>query len=510
MVRSAGCRRIDHGDAGPRTWDIWHDHGSFMLTLGKRAKLWRSDTALRGRLVSVGHLLTGNAFGTVIGMLGFLATARALGAADYGILALTYSYVRVVGLIVGFQSWQPLIKYGAELTGSEHSEDYRSLMKFGLLVDVAAALAAYIVAVGFALLFGPLIGIGEVGIKQVVIYSTVLLFDLKGLPTAVLRLAGRFRIIAYGSVVGGAVRLLLCMAGLLADMGLLYFVVVWTLSQVAGSIGVLVLALNELRRQGVRNLLSARLAGVTTRFKGLWGFTIASSAELTVRSSTNEFDTLLVGLLTDATGAGLYHVAKRIARLVLQIGVQVQAVLYPDVARLWAQRAIPAFRRTVLQTEIMLAAFGVVMVTATVLGIVPLLEWTVGPQFAAAGPLAIVQMIAVAMMLSGSVTRVALLAMGRQIAVLRMVLAGTLAFHATALTMIPWIGAMGANVAHIVMSCILLAGWAYIYHSSLAAHALKTPDEVSAGAGKLLKALDVQRDRPPVDADLPDLKTARQ
>jgi O-antigen/teichoic acid export membrane protein len=438
-------------------------------TLGNRAKrFWRREDSLRARLVNISHLLTGNLFSSIIGMLGFIVTARALGPLDYGLLALTYSYTRAIERLVAFQSWQPLIKYGAELTGVEHLDDYRSLMKFGLLVDVSAAIAAYVVAVGVALLFGPLVGIGKDTLNQVLIYSTVLLFQINGLPTAVMRLAGRFRLLAYGSVIGGAVRLILCLIGLLAGSGLLYFIVAWTISQIVGALFLLAIAMIELRKQGVRQLLGAPLKGVRQRFEGLMAFTVGSNIELTIRSSANELDTLLVGALTDPTGAGLYHIGKRLGRIVLQIGAQVQAVLYPDVARLWAQGAAAMFRRAIIQTELILAAFGLAVVLMTWLFVEPVLYLTVGADFVAAGPLVVVQMIAVATMLSGSAIRTALLAMGKQISVLKVVFASTVAFYAVALSTIPLIGPMGANIANVVMGTFWLLGFIYIFHRTLA------------------------------------------
>ena len=77
-------------------------------------RFWLNDAPLATRLVNIGHLMSGNLIGAVVGVVGFVVTARALGPADYGVLALTYSYVRIVGTLVGFQSWQPLIKYGAQ------------------------------------------------------------------------------------------------------------------------------------------------------------------------------------------------------------------------------------------------------------------------------------------------------------------------------------------------------------------------------------------------------------
>ena len=208
--------------------------------------------------------------------------------------------------------------------------------------------------------------------------------------------------------------------------------VVWTVSQALGS--VVPLGWLSWKFGGRECAGSWRPAqGCDEAVQRLVSFTIGSNVELTVRSSASEFDTLLVGAFTDPAGAGLYHIAKRLGRVVLQVGGQVQAVLYPDIARLWAKGAFGAFRRTVLQTEIMLAAFGLAMVAVTVLAIQPVLEWVVGAEFAAAGPLAMVQMVAVAITLSGSALRTALLAMGRQLVVLKIVFVSTLMFHATAL-----------------------------------------------------------------------------
>ncbi|MCT7376917.1 lipopolysaccharide biosynthesis protein [Chelativorans salis] len=447
-------------------------------TLGRRAcRFWHDEASLRARLISIGHLITGNMMGSMVGLLAFVVTARALGPHDFGILALTLSYARSVQLLIAFQIWQPLIKYGAEVRGKEDGGAYRALMKFGLLIDLSAALTAYVTAVGFALVFGPLVGVSQSGIQQVFIYSTVLLFQIEGFPTAVLRLAGRFRLVAYSSLISTTLRLALCTAGLLAGADLVYFVVAWAVSQVTGSLIFLTLALIELRRQGVRRLLMAPLAGVTRRFKGLWAFTLGSKVELMVRSSTTEFDTLLVGALAGAPAAGLYHVAKRLGRLVLHMGVQVQAVVYPDIARLWAQQAVSEFRRIILQTEILLLALGVAVFAAVALWVGPVLSWTAGPEFEAAAPLIVVQMIAVAMMLSGSAVRSALLAMGCQPVVLRIVIVSTLVFYAVALATIPVLGAMGANIAHTIMAGLWLAGLLVAFHREIRSHSSTLPPD---------------------------------
>src|SRR3546814_17742117 len=86
---------------------------------GGPAGTGRGDAPLRTRLVNIAHLMSGNLASGLISLAAIALTARALGPASYGILALAIAYVRVVERLVTFQSWQPLIKYGAEVTDPE-------------------------------------------------------------------------------------------------------------------------------------------------------------------------------------------------------------------------------------------------------------------------------------------------------------------------------------------------------------------------------------------------------
>lgn len=71
---------------------------------------WQAEADLHGRLKNIAHLLTGNFASAFIGLAGFALTARALGPADYGLLALSFAYTRGIERFVSFRSWQPLIK----------------------------------------------------------------------------------------------------------------------------------------------------------------------------------------------------------------------------------------------------------------------------------------------------------------------------------------------------------------------------------------------------------------
>ncbi|WP_051440884.1 lipopolysaccharide biosynthesis protein [Ensifer sp. WSM1721] len=423
------------------------------------------EKSLKDRLGNIGHLLTGNALTSLLGLVGFALTARALGPSEYGILALCFTYTSAVERLVNFQSWQPLIKFGAQ---SKNTETLNSLLKFGLLLDVSAAASGFVIAVALVWAVGPWLGISSEMAGLVTLYCALLPFQISGMPMAVLRLFGKFRSIAYGQVASSIFRIVLCAIGFAVGGTLYEFVLIWMAAQIVGSLTLVALSLAELQRQGMlASMLTASVRGITAHFPGLWKFAISTNLSLTLRSSANQLDTLLVGYLAGPTAAGLYHIAKRIGRMALQIGDQVQAVLYPDLARAWAASAIAEFHRAVAQMRALLLGCGIMLVGGAYLAIDPVLRLAVGSEFEAAGPLVVVQSIAVTMTLYGTVIRAALLSMGREDRVLSSVLVATIAFHAAALTLIPRVGPMGANLAHIVMAAIWLSMMAVSYRQAL-------------------------------------------
>lgn len=444
---------------------------------------WRKETALRDRLVSIGHVLSGNFASMLLSLAAVALTARTLGPHDYGILAMTITFARVIERLISFQSWQPMIRYGAGLDSTRDRDTLRSLYKFGLLLDIAAGLAAWLFALAAAWAATWWFGWSQRAFELTAVYCTLLLFNLSGLPTAALRLAGRFRSAAYGQVISAIVRLGLCAAAAFAGGDLLSFAMIWMVTQVLGSLIFLGVGFAQLRKQGITDILSASLNGVSKSFPGLWQFTWSSNLSLTLRSSANQLDTLIVGALVGPAQAGLYHIAKQLGKMASQIGTQTQAVLYPDITRQWAAGKIDAFRRSVIQVEVLLGAFGIVGLAISVVLAEPALRIFAGPEFAAAAPLLIVQMLAVALTISGAAMHSALLAMGRVRQTLNIMLFGTIAFHLTLLLMVPRIGAMGANVAHVVLGLIWMVGLGISFRRGLRAAA--SEDRVSGQPAEL-------------------------
>ncbi len=412
------------------------------------------DKPLRRRLVNIGHMLSGNAISMAFALISLAMAMRSLGPAEYGILALVISYSRLVDRVVRFESWQPLIKYAASVDGAGSAAELRQLYAFGLRLDMGACLLAFAITVSLAFAAEPLFGLGERTLPLLLIFSLALLFNPIGMPTAVLRFAGKFKTIAYVQSIGNFARIGLCLYGLLNDSSIYYFAWVWAGCQALGTLTLFALSLHQLRKDGIGNPFTASCKGVTRNFPGIWGFAWSTNLSMTIGSSVNDLDVLLVGWLADPTSAGIYYFAKRLAKAVQQLNVQVQAVVYPDVARLWAQGAYRKFLKAVKQVQWFLAGvFLLALIGLAVFG--PLLiRLGPGAAYSAALPMLLIQIVAVGLNTQTAPSRSALLAMGRQAAVLKVVLLGTLVFHTTLLLLVPKIGAMGANIAHVILGAL--------------------------------------------------------
>ena len=413
-----------------------------------------AKSVMRRRIESVLHLMTGNV-GNAFVMIGSIALAtRALGPEAFGILAMGLAVGRVCERIVRFESWQPLVRYVASEEGASDPERLSRLYLFGLILDVIGAVVAALLSMVVALALVPLFDFPAELVTVVAIYAFAILLNLRGMASAVLRMAGMFRTMAYIVFVAGFLRLLLAFIFFLAGSGLEVFMAVWTVSQIVDALLFNYIAFRQLSEQGTPSPLRARVGNLRRDFPGFLGFAFTTNASSALRTITHEADTLIVGALTDSSSAGFYHLAKRMAKVAMQCGEMIQMVIYPDLARMWADRVRSDFRKTILGVQALLAGIiGAILVGTILLG-KPLIAFAFGAAFTPAYAILVAHLVAVLLILHSAPSRSALLAMNRPTYVLATAAVSTVVFLAVAMHAIPIYGAIGASYAHIAFGAL--------------------------------------------------------
>ena len=429
------------------------------MTFGKISKLMSGEadgSIFLSRLGSIAHLLTGSFAVAAVMALSTVVAARALGPEAYGVLALVLTIGRICERFIRFESWQPLIRFGTQQDIEENPEAMGSLFLLGLILDIGCALAAAVIMLVGGYFILPLIGLEQSDFYLLAIFAPAIALNITGVPTAALRLANQFRLLAYFQLFSAVLRLILALVAWALDAPLDVFLAIWTIAQIINVVVFGFLAARAFKRLGIPNPLHAKAKGLVARFPGFMGFAWSTNASSALRTLTQEVDTLLVGALAGPTAAGSYHIAKRFAKVAQQVATHVQAVIYPDLSRMWARARFGEVRAIKIKVQLALGSIGLLAAGAVALVGSEGIELVFGDGFALVYPLLVTQLIAVTFIMLGAPSRSTMLAMNRPRTVLEIAVVATAVFFAIALTLIPDVGAIGANYAH-VAACAVTA-----------------------------------------------------
>lgn len=415
---------------------------------------WRKKGFEKGWLKNILHLVSGSSGNAILMLISTTIAARTLGPAAYGVLALVLTVGRLSERLLRFESWQPLIRFAASEDIASDKKKMSELYLYGLFLDIGTALLASVLTmiIGYALM--TVIGLKPEHMPLLAIYAVAIAVNIRGVPTAALRFDGQFRTLAYVQMLSSVLRLVLAGAGLFLGFSLLEFVIIWTVCQALDSLLFLWLGLRVIRKQGIPSPFRANPFGLKQKFPGFMSFAWSTNISGTLRTLTQEADTLLVSAFAGTAWAGFYHIAKRIAKVAQQVGSMMQAVVYPDMARMWAQKDFTAFKSTIKRVQLVLGGVGVAFLAAFWLLGDWMMKVVFGPEFAQAYPLLVAQLLAVVLIMHAAPSRSALLAMNRPGFVLWVAIASTILFFVTAWITMPTYGALGANFAHIAFAAL--------------------------------------------------------
>jgi len=373
---------------------------------------WFRDDAFRRLFVNAGKLLSANAIAAVLGLVAAVLTARVLGPAGYGILALVLVYEATIGKLVTFNAWQAVIKFGSEALHANDHHALRQLIKFAFCLDIGSAIAGTVLAM---LLAGPmvaLLGWDQAVRPFLVLYSVLILFTLSGTPIGVLRLFDRFDLLSYTVVLSAAIRLAGVAWCLLTKQDLYGFVLVYLVTGIAGQLYQVFASLWVLRREGIGNIVWEPLRGVRSRFCGILDYVWTTNLNSTIRMLSREADELIVAGLTAPATLGLFKVAKQFAQVLPRFLDPLYQTVYPELTRLRAADHRRAFVALVKRSTLIVGSVGILGWLGFILFGQWLILWTVGPAYSQAYLVAVIYLLALVIALCGFALHPAMLAVG--------------------------------------------------------------------------------------------------
>ena len=425
----------------------------------------KSGRSLRSRLSrNLSWTFGSQLFISIAAVVTLFITARALGPAGLGILALVESFVRIVDLILRLEPWQAVIRYAIQAQHRGDTAAFLRLIKLSVLIDAAGGVLAGVVCMILAPFVAPLIGLPEgVGEEYIWVMALGLFFSFRPTAIAVLRIFDRFDRLAWVDMISALVRLLLTAVAWLAGLGIWAFLVILLVQSLLDGLLAFAVALHELRKRGHHGALTAQGLAALRENPGFLRFLWNSNFNVILRQSANRFDVLVLGAMMSPAAVGVYQLGKRVMNRLTKLAGPLRQTIYPELARLWDKGKIHQFNRLVLIFSASILLLQLVIAVPFMLNMERVIAVLFGPAFAGAGPVMNILLISAIIFASGVALNPALLAMGKDRMLVRVTMLSTLLFALSFLPFVHFWGVEGAAASNLIFNLTWTIGCALAF-----------------------------------------------
>lgn len=448
--------------------------------------------SLAAILTNIGWLLGGRGVSAVLSLIYIAVITRTLGPAGFGQFALIIGIAQSLTALVGFQTWQIMVRFGMAHLHEGRPEALARLTKACLLLDVGGALIGSLLALAAVGLLGPQFGWPPEVRRDALIFCAVSLVAVRSTPVGILRLHDRFNVAAYADTVLPIVRLggaLTVWAMVASVQG---FLIAWAVAEFLSAVAFWWFAVGTIRGLPWRR---SRLDWAMLRAEnpGLLSFAGVTNAGQTFALASRQLPVLLVGLYVTPAAAGGFRLAYQLGQALAKVSQLGARALFPELMR---ARTISGdsdhFARLLIRSIKLAAVAGAVILAVLLLAGKPLLGLIAGEAFLPAYPLLLLLGTAAVIDLVGVGFDPALIASGRAWLSFRIQLTVAVVMVGSLFLLIQLWGAAGAGIAVLAGS---LLGFCLLGIATYRAIRRRDPPVTPADAA-MLEGAEEDVDRP--------------
>ncbi len=346
-----------------------------LIDRGKR--FFRRDVLFNQVLVNSGWLVSAGIVTTALAFVQSLTVARALGAEQYGVLALIAVYAGAVSQFMDSRVSEAAIKFVVQYREKGDFARAAATVKLCYLVDAIAGGLAFVVVVvtaGWAARL--LVKDGQAaGLIQFYALS-VLIGTPIGTSSALLRLGGQFDRLAYQEVGASALRLVGVFAVAALGLGIRGLLSVYLVTAAIATFVLMYLSQRVALQLDLGPWWHAPFRLLSGEYRRILSFMVHTNLSGTSRIATSKADTLILGWLATPSDVGLYRLARTLSDPLAMLIGPVYSAVYPALSGLVAKgdfQHVRSLQRKLSSTIVVIIFPACVFLTLGVAWIIPVL-----------------------------------------------------------------------------------------------------------------------------------------
>jgi len=409
---------------------------------------------VRAVLRNLGWLLASRGLLAVLSLLYLGIATRTLGIHDFGRFALITGAAQGLATLVGFQTWQVVVRYGVDHRAHEDEGALARLYRVCMLLDAASALVGIAIAALVLAAWRDRLGIPPALMRDTLIFTVAQLVTVRSAAIGILRVSDRFGEAAAADSVTPLVRLVGAVGAAVFGPSLHAFLWAWAAAEIATAATYWWLLV---RSGDAARIWSAALSwnALLTENPHFPRFLLSTNLVSSLGLATKQVPLLLVGGFTGPAAAGAFRIALQLAQALAKLAQLIARAAFPEVVR--AVRQTPPAELGSALGRMFRASGGVGLAILAVVALVgqPVLVLVGGDRaYAAAYPLLLWLATAGCIDLAVVAFEPVLLAANRSATAVASRGVGIAAQIGTTLVLLPRIGAVAASIGVFVSSLV--------------------------------------------------------
>ena len=296
-------------------------------------KRWFKDSSFRSLIRNTSYQAVSKVIAAICSLATLAFASRGLGPAAFGVLVLIQSYVQSASGIAQFQSWQVIIRYGSAALARGDPGPLRRAISFSLGLDLVSALGGLVAAVALLPLLAPWLYIPRTEVAHAMLYCLLLPTMAAATPIGILRVLDRFDLIGWQATITPILRGVLTGVAWALDAKLEAYLVTWFVTALCGDAYLWVMAWRELRRCGLAGGIRPALRPDPEILPGAWRFAVNVNLTMSMNAAAGPVANLLVGGILGPAAAGMYRIARSLAKSIGSPAEMLENSFYPEVMR---------------------------------------------------------------------------------------------------------------------------------------------------------------------------------
>ncbi|WP_230782099.1 lipopolysaccharide biosynthesis protein [Sphingomonas sp. Leaf37] len=344
---------------------------------------------------NLGWMLASRGVLAVLSLVYLAIVTRTLGVNGFGRFALITGASQALATVVGFQTWQIIVRYGTQHLGAADRDPGQKdsdalrlarLFKACGLLDLASAVVGVILAAIIIRTWGEALGVRPVHARATMLFTLAQLLSIRSTPLGILRLRDRFSFAAAADSVTPVMRLVGAVGAAVFLPSVTGFLIAWGLAEVLTAAAYWA----ALARTGDLKLLFARGIGVrdvVVDHPGIVRFSLATNASSSLGLSSKQIPLLLVGGTVGTASAGAFRLALQLAQALTKVSQLLARAAFPEIVRAVAAGGLARVRQMIMRSFLMASVVAAFAFLIVVLFGHPVLTLMGGKEFGRAYPI---------------------------------------------------------------------------------------------------------------------------